>query len=213
MVRVSALPYLNGMLPCGEARGSGHFSVLGCDVFGPLLIFEDTGHNSYREYVTRDTMGYPFALGFGNTNGLSDVVTSPEQPVLQVWEAAAPDSFPSHLVFADTSPSGIGIVCAQFCDMDRDGLNEIVADRYGIEVWENEGNNHYIQVPFPLREDGFGMGIADFDRDSLMEIGNGDGYGWLHFWECLGHDQYVVTCSMPPRPDKLGLKPAAARLS
>jgi hypothetical protein len=127
---------------------------------------------------------------------------------LQVWEAAALDSFPSQLVWEYTPPWTVEY--AQWCDLDRDGLKEIVFNSLngdGVYVFENQGDNQYVEVPFPRR-----VGVADisgtfvvgdFDSDGRTELVGGNANGDLLAYECTGDDQYARVCSLSYYPDEI----------
>jgi hypothetical protein len=166
-----------------------------------LLICEDTGGNSFRCDSVGLNVGWICDVGAGNSDSLCDLLCHPSNWLLQDWEAPALDSFPSQLVWEDTPPWSV--YSAQFCDLDRDGRKEIVFCGFngdGIYVYENQGDNHYVEVPFPRRVGTLDImcmfAVGDFDLDGHTELVGGNENGDLLLYECLGNDQYARVCSL-----------------
>jgi hypothetical protein len=203
MSHIAAFPgNLAGTLPCGDVYHDGHMALVGSG--DGIMVYEDTGGNSFsvRQYrLNPPGQAYAHAVGDWDSDGLTDMVTS-NGGMLDVWEALTPDTFPTQKVFSDTDPSHYPLQSAQFCDLDRDGLKNLLASRDGAEVWEVRGDNQYVITPYAhgwWTPDKF-PAVADFDRDSLMEFGGATALGWLTFFECRGSDSYVETCSIPSPP-------------
>ena len=210
MARVATIPGAHdGTLPCGDLFHDGHVELVASG--NGMDVIEDTGWNEYRvQHVSFPPVGHAFALGDGNGNGLSELLTAGGAgESLCIWEQVAPDSFPSHLVFWDTTMINTCCYRAEFCDLDKDRHAEILADDRRSNFWENCGGDRYELVPFPT-SNWWEVGpveasIGDFDRDSLMEMGGGGWTDWMHqgglvFFECCGNDSYVCTCTIPQPP-------------
>jgi hypothetical protein len=208
LVKVAALP--GGFAPywpCGDLNGR-------CQVYGTwaganedLLICEDTSGNSFRCVQTGVKVGWVCDVGDGDGDSLCDLICHPTNLQLQVWEATAPDSFPSQLVFDYRPP--ISVEYAQLCDLDRDGEQEIVFNSRngdGVYVLENQGDNQYVEVPFPRRsgvDDIMGMFVVgDFDLDGHTELVGGNANGEILLYECIGDDQYARVCSLSYAPNQ-----------
>ena len=113
----------------------------------------------------------------------------------------------------DTLPPG-GVDRAQFCDLDRDGLPEIVTSNSyapGFSVYENRGDNRYVDLHFPNHLADGDFGVGDFDGDSLTELVTGDIDGSIRVFECTGDDQYVQVCSLGFGPDEVSSLPHCSR--
>jgi len=207
MSRVATFPGgLGGSLPCGEVLHDGHMALLGAiGLDDSEMVYEDTGANAYsvRRFKLRPPpgMAYPYAVGDWDGDGLTELVTSCEG-VLDVWEAVATDSFPTHLVFADSTGSQYGIHYAQLCDLDRDGATNLLLARTGTEVWETRGDNQYVMTSYQMGGHWpyWTAAAADFDEDSLLEFAGAAFGGWVTSYECCGNDSYAQTCSIPRPP-------------
>lgn len=203
MTHVAAFPgHLGGTLPCGDVYHGGHMALVGSG--DGIMVYEDTGGNSFsiRQYrLNPPGSAYAHAVGDWDADSLSDLVVA-NGGVLEVWEALAPDTFPTQKVFSDTDPSGYGFHSAQLCDLDRDGLANLLVCRYGAEIWETRGDDQYVSTPYQRGMWGPrpNAAVADYDRDTLMEFAGGSSLGWLSFYECCGNDSYVQTCTLPPPP-------------
>jgi hypothetical protein len=218
MVRVAAIPgYYGGCLPCGDGNHNGLAEVVGAygrPIGDPetLRIAERTSGDSFREFRTGLRTGTVLDMGDGDRDGLCDILTSPEWNTVQVWEATSPDSFPSHMVW-DTQPHG-GVTNAQFCDLDRDVMPEIVTSNDhggGFSVYEYRGDNRYDDIHFPDYEVDGDFGVGDFDSDGLTELVAGDIDGNLRVFECTGDDQYAQVCSLEFPNETESYRMAAAR--
>ena len=204
LVRVATLP--GGFAPywpCYDGNNNGKYEIFGTwDGVGmKLLICEDTSGNSFRYVQTGVNTGWICDVGDGDGDGLCDLIGGPTDQFLSVWEAAAPDSFPSQLVWVDTPP--LSAQYARFCDLDRDGWREIVSCGFngdGVYVFENQGDNQYVEVPFPRRvgvNDIMGtFVVGDFDLDGHAELAGGNANGDILLYECIGDDQYARVCSL-----------------
>jgi hypothetical protein len=205
LVKVATLPrYFAGTWPCFDGNHDGRWDVFG--TYGPqsqakMLVCEDTSGNSFRIDSTGLLTGRILDVGDADGDSLCDMVGSLWENSFKVWEAVAPDSFPSRLVFVDSPPCGAEY--AQFCDLDQDGDREIVISGnigVGVYVYENQEDNHYIEVPFPRRVtsgDVSGVfAVGDFDLDGHTELAGGETRGELLLYECTGDDQYARVCSL-----------------
>jgi len=169
-----------------------------------LLIAEHVWGDSFRIIRPGLLTGQALDMGDGDRDGLCDILTVPTDAVLQVWEATSPDSFPSRMVW-DTQPYGY-VKKARFCDLDRDGLPEIVTSGNhggGFNVYENRGDNQYADVHFPRHEVDDDFGVGDFDGDSLTELVSGNIDGDIRVFECTGNDQYAQVCSLNYGPNEI----------
>jgi hypothetical protein len=205
LVKVAALPGLfAGRWPCGDGNHNGRYDIYGTSGHllqrpDTMLVCEDTWRDSYRYIWTGVPTGRILDIGDGDRDGLCDIITSPTDLDLHVWEAVAPDSFPSREVWSDSPPCYVSY--AKWCDLDRDGRKEIVVcgrQSIGVYVYENRGDNQYVEVPFPR---GFydiqsTFAVGDFDSDSLTELVGGNWDGHLLVYECTGEDQYARVCSL-----------------
>jgi hypothetical protein len=211
LVKVATLPkYFAGYWPCFDGNHDGNYDVFG--TYGPqgaarMLVCEDTSGNSFRIDSTGLLTGWILDAGDGNGDSLCDVIGSPSESNFEVWEAVAPDSFPSQLVWDDTPPCYVNY--AQLCDVNRDGRKEIVvcgSSGVGICVYENQGGSHYVEVPFPrrtTRADISGtFAVGDFDLDGHTELAGGHAYGELLLYECAGNNQFARVCSLSYYPNE-----------
>jgi hypothetical protein len=176
-----------------------------------LFIGERVWGDSFCEIRPGLPTGRVLDMGDGDLDGLTDILTSPSELVLQVWEATSPDSFPSQMVW-DTQPHGY-LARAQFCDLDRDGLQEIVTTGNhggGFNVYESRGDNRYTDVHFPRHEVDEDFGVGDFDGDSLTELAIGNMEGDIRVFECTGNDQYMQVCSLSFWPNEIEAYSTAA---
>jgi hypothetical protein len=115
-----------------------------------------------------------------------------------IFEAAAPNSFPTNLVWADTTND---LWASRFADLDQDGRGEIILRKNEtFAVWETTGGNHYALVdsfPNPTLGSNF-VGaprseIGDFDGNGQLEILFGDFDGDVYIYENRGDDRYEFT--------------------
>ncbi len=211
LARVAALPYSFAWYwPCGDCDHDSAREILGTwdGSHERLLICEDTGGNSFQNIQLATHVGLVCDVGDGDGDGLCDVLSMPSGLYLQDWEAVEPDSFSFQPVWGVTPPNTVDY--AQFCDLDQDGQKEIVyssSNGDGIYVYENRGDNQYVEVPFPRRvgtTDIMGQFVVgDFNVDGHTELVGGNGDGDLLVYECMGDDQYARVCSLNYYPNEV----------
>jgi len=216
LVRIAALPgRFGGPHPCFDANGNQGYEVYGNagldqNSIDSLLIREYAGGNTFLDIRTGLVPGGVCDVGNGDNDGLVDMVTLRGAESLCVYEATAPGGFLSQLVWASTDLAPGSGSYAQFCDLDRDGLPEIVTagwDGDGVMVFENRGDNAYAEVPFPHSHETHNVmcsfATGDFDGDSMTEVVGGTSEGDILVYECSGDDQYARVCSLGFYPSEI----------
>lgn len=164
---------------------------------GPLAIFERDSAGFAQRFAT-DHAGIPRDLGDGDNDGRLEILGG-IGPNSFIYEAAAPNAFPSILVWADTS----NFWASRYADLDGDGLREIIGRRgERFQVLENVRDNQYQFVDsLPNFTRGTNITgvphseIGDFDGDGRNEILLGDYDGDLYIYEATGNNRFVATWS------------------
>ncbi|HKQ63317.1 MAG TPA: VCBS repeat-containing protein [Candidatus Polarisedimenticolaceae bacterium] len=171
-----------------------------------LEIFESTGNDSFASVHGLDLSdgdtGLPFAMprdaGDSDRDGLNELVVHGRTfnvRHLRIYEATAPDTYPTQQVWQSPGWRG-NISGGRIADTDRDGRLEIVfggltaSFEAAIAVYENNGDNSYVQTHFhpTLAEPQNLEVLQDLDGDGLdeivyMAVG-------LHGRESVGDDAY-----------------------
>ena len=111
--------------------------------------------------------------GFGDADGdgLFEILGQDYDSLILI-EQGQSDSFPTHMVWFDTTIGGPYVSYARIGDIDGDSVKDITflnttIDPWRIELFENGGNNIYIHKPPIVWESGgpVDYASADFDGD------------------------------------------------
>jgi hypothetical protein len=209
LARVAILPGgFAGYFPCGvNHKGCG-------DVFGTcggirdsLLVCEnDSGGNAFRQIRPGLVTGPILDLAYRDGDSLAEMLTQYRMDSLKLYRAFSRDSFPTHQVWSVYTPYQIDY--ALFCRLDPDGPLDIVACGrvdMGLYVYENEGADSWVEVPFPQPHPWLAgnFAVGDFDSDGYAELAGGNDNGYLLVFECLGPSQFTRVCSLSYAPNQL----------
>jgi hypothetical protein len=195
LVPVAVAPSLNfGSLPCGYMSGDG--CVYGTTRYGDTLLALVFRGNSWQTLRQLEPRPLPAAIGDGDRDGKPDLVSAN-----RVFEALHPDTTPSESVWGTSSAGG---PFAQFTDFDQDSLPEITFESnggWGVQIFENRGNNEYVQVCSMAFGAAGTPAVGDFGADGLIELASGSPRGRLSLIECTGNDQYAMICTTTVGPE------------
>ncbi len=165
--------------------------------FGALKVLE-FHQNQFEEVFSSQAVFIPRDWGDSDSDGLLEILAGVGSKSY-IFEAPAPNEFPSSLVWADSSDAW----ASRFTDLDQDGQGEIIVrlDRL-FTIWETIGDNDYALVDsFPnptVGSNSVGVPhseVADFDDDGLLEILFGDYDGDVYVYENRGDNDYEFTWS------------------
>ena len=182
----------------GNGRGEIIMSAYGKNGgVGPLTIFERSDPGFVKRFETAH-LGIPRDVGDGDGDRRAEILGG-IGPQSFIYEATAPGTFPSVLVWADTND----FWASRYADLDGDGRQEIIGRHEGVfEVRENIRDNQYQPVAtLPNFTKGSNITgvphseIGDFDGDSRQEILFGDYDGDLYIYEAAGDDRFAATWS------------------
>jgi hypothetical protein len=135
-------------------------------------ICEHQGDNVYTE-VYRGAHSFPRAVGDLDMDGRTDMVGQ-RGTVLQIFESATPNDYPTQLVWTHSSTNIIGPVAIR--DTDRDGKPELIqimqTGSYSsqLRIFESAGDNTYELLLSHATHAAQTPVIGDFDGDGLVEI-------------------------------------------
>jgi hypothetical protein len=190
-----------GTFPCGDANHNLLPEIYGTSDHNhdSLVIYENQGGNSYREIKTGVRIRWVRDFGYGDGESLAELINA-----VTIYRALNPDTFPTESVYTFNPPCGA--IFTKFTDLDRDGRCEVAfgsngVNGSGINLYENQGVDQWVHVPFPWSGAEGQFAFADFDQDGHTEIASGDADGDLYIFKCTGDDQYVRVCSTSLAPD------------
>jgi hypothetical protein len=201
-------------VPVGDADSDGRPEVYFEQSLPPfsLNVWENWGSSSYQPVFKRDGC-HPIAGGDVDGDGISDLLCA-WGPQAFLLESRHPAVFPRETVWAEPL-GGFPGIRGYFADADRDGQQEmwiVPNDPDVIEVWENRGDDTYVQVALlaePALQPGT-LAFRDFDGDGATEIVVGGSLNNLFVWENNGDDSYDQVWTFE-FPDQQTLHLAAAR--
>jgi hypothetical protein len=205
LVKVATLP--GGFAPYWPCGYGGHYhrgQVYGTwgGTNNDLLICEDTSDNSFRQIRPGLVRGEIYDFGYTNGDSCAEIlgkVASTDDETLRLYRAYSRDSFPIHQAWKVYTPYELQY--GRLCDLDGDSQQDIVASGrqgLGLHVYENRGNDQYVEVPFPRCYDDIMsvFALGDLDCDGRTELAGGNSNGHLLVYECAGDDQYARVCSL-----------------
>lgn len=178
--------------------------------YGPLKIFEAAPDGFFATTVS-EKIALPRDWGDVDGDGKPEILAN-RGPVVLIYEATAARTFPTELVWADSSD----LWPSRFCDLDGDGRGELLGRRGEVYcLFESPGDNQLAFVDsfpnFTPGSNGTGVPhteIGDFDNDGKMELLIGDADGDLFIYENNGDNSFVPTWT-----DRLPLPDATDYLS
>ena len=169
-----------------------------------LRVVEHMGGNQFRSYpLPVSPCWFCWAGGDADRDGKTDLVIQ-DQIRFLIYESPDSASFPTRLVWSDSTPHSGERNRSIVADMDQDSAREIILnDGYQrvIKVYENSGDNRYaprgaVLPPDSLDEYEF-VQTGDMDHDGRPELAIGS-WSTVTFCEATAHDSFrrVGTCSV-----------------
>jgi len=161
--------------------------------FGPVAVYEFENGLFFRRMGTAFT-GIPRDAGDADGDGRPEILIGYGQRSY-LLEAEEPGSWPSRVVWADSS----GFWASRICDLDRDGKYEIVGkSAQEFILMENSGDNLF-SVKYHFENPSSGENqlgpprteVTDLDGDGYQELIFGDYDGDLIIYENSADDQFV----------------------
>lgn len=198
-VRVATIPqgYNNFyQVPIGDLDHDGRQELVFSQSPFPFStnIWENWGSNSYQP-VSMVPKCVPAEEGDPDQDGLSDLLCQ-WGPKVFLLESTSPTAFPTRQVWEE-SIGGFPGIRGYFADTDGDGRQEmwiVPNDPDEIQVWENRGNDTYVEVAvltYPTMNPGF-LAFGDFDGDDRTDVVVGSPENIVFVWETIGDDTWSL---------------------
>jgi hypothetical protein len=186
-------------IPLGDLDHDGLMDLVFSQAPPPFWanVWEHWGSDSYQP---ANTLGecVPATEGDPDQDGLSDVLCQ-WGPRTFLLESLSPTTFPSQTVWEEPL-GGFPGIRGYFADTDQDGQEEmwiVPNDSSIIEVWENRGDNTYLEVAiltYPTMNPET-LAFGDFDGDGRTDVVVGTPEGYVFVWETTGDDSWELVWS------------------